>query len=264
MANETEFIKMGKNHKPTITRDTNAFIALCKSKPPDVWITFYKSYMYWGVIKDDQIEEEEGLKFRELDGGWSKSDLNTHRDLHINKMPGAISRYQAFRATLAEVARPDILAHLINGTSSSAKNEIVDAKKIVLRNLPDLIKQLNPYDLETLVDLIYRNEGWMRTTVLGKQMKAVDMELENISDGRNCAVQVKTRASLGDVKELANNVDSKAYDHLVFVASNPNKKLIENCEVISKSLGVEVMFSERLSEKVWKEGLIEWILDRVV
>ena len=53
-------------------------------------------------------------------------------------------------------------------------------------------------DFETLVDLLFRQAGWRRLSVLGETMKYADLELEEPITMERYQVQIKSAADLGD------------------------------------------------------------------
>lgn len=69
-------------------------------------------------------------------------------------------------------------------------------------------------DFEILVDLIFRNAGWRRVSVVGESLKFVDMELEEPITGEQYQVQVKSDATIADFKEYAEQFTERDFRKL--------------------------------------------------
>jgi hypothetical protein len=57
-----------------------------------------------------------------------------------------------------------------------------------------------------LVDLVFRQAGWQRLSVLGETMKFTDMDLLEPVTGDQYQVQVKSAATLADLESIRQNL----------------------------------------------------------
>ncbi len=110
------------------TRDSNALQRICESTPQDVWITFFDSKLWWCRVGEAPIGEDSVSRYRELQKGWSCSDLNGE-PLHINRLPGDLSKTQAFRGTVCRVRAKESLWRVLNHEPSREYEQIDSARK---------------------------------------------------------------------------------------------------------------------------------------
>jgi hypothetical protein len=90
--------------KGAATRDTNALRLICGSSGKDVWITFYRSQLWWGRLADTPVEEDAISKFRRLAGGWRPNDVKG-KPLIASNLPGSRRRFKAFGPRFAGSAQ---------------------------------------------------------------------------------------------------------------------------------------------------------------
>ncbi|MGA3284612.1 MAG: hypothetical protein ABSD57_09170 [Verrucomicrobiota bacterium] len=106
---------------------------------------------------------------------------------------------------------------------------------------------------------IFRGAGWRRVSLLGETMKYVDLELEEPITGDLYQVQVKSRASLAEFKEYAENFSGAGFRKLYFVVHTPtgnwnDQKTLEN---------VELWLPKQVARMVVEFGLTNWLLKKV-
>lgn len=122
------------------------------------------------------------------------------------------------------------------------------------------IKELHWKDFETLVDLIFRNAGWQRVSVLGQQAKAYDLELREPIIGDRYVVQVKSRARLTDLESTIANFSPEDFRRVFFVVHSPANDLMSAADIPDY---VEIVSPERLGELAMDAGLVTWIEEKV-
>ncbi len=121
------------------------------------------------------------------------------------------------------------------------------------------IQELHWKDFETLVDLVFRQAGWRRRSVLGETMKFADLELEEPITGDAYQVQIKSRADVVDLREYTAAFSAHGFRRLYFVVHSPTPAL----RAMSNSDEVELVLPERLAGMIVDHGLLGWLGDRI-
>lgn len=260
-------IREEMGNKGAATKDFNALRNICESTKRDIWITFYLSRMWWCRVSDGGIEKDNISKYRRVDGSWSDKNLEGQL-LSLDQIPGKLSMLQGFRGTVCKVKETDTLRRLLNNERSAEYLEIEKSKKSLIKQVEKGIKNLHWKDFELLVDLLFRQTGWRRISVLGETMKLIDLELEEPITGDLYQVQVKSRASKNDfekyVNQFKNNSErfpNKKIRKLYFVVHSPEKDLL-NYQVDKKG-NVELLLPDSLAKMTVSYGLVDWLLNNV-
>jgi hypothetical protein len=246
------------SHKGTATRDVNALREIVLSSEADVWITFHGSRLWWCRLAEGPVEEDQISKFRRLRGKWSDRDIHG-RVLLIADIPGTLSQLQGFRGTVCAVKAADRLERLLNGESSLPHQAVSGARDKLVREVQSAIGELHWKDFETLVDLIFRQAGWRRLSVLGETMKYADLELEEPITAERYQVQIKSAADTADFVRYRDEFKGRGFRKLFFVVHSPTSTLA-NAE---SSSTVELVLPARLSAMVVDAGLVSWILAKI-
>jgi nickel-dependent lactate racemase len=115
-------------------------------------------------------------------------------------------------------------------------------------------------DYFMLVDLVFRQAGWRRRSMLGESMKYVDLELVEPITGEAYQVQVKSKAGVSEFEEYAKAFSAQGFRKLYFVVHSPSAQL----EVLVHDFeDVELVLPSRLGGLVVDGGLVNWVLDKV-
>lgn len=243
------------------THDFNSLRTIHNSNHGDVWITFYDSKLWWCRLQDGPILEDGISKYRVTDGGWH--DRSTRgRVLLTNTLPGTVAQLQAYRATSCTVRPLDTLRRLINGEHTSEHAAVVDAREELVCRTEALIRHLHWKDFEVLVDLIFAGAGWRRRSVVGKTMKFADIEFEDTVNRESYLVQVKSRSTLAEFREYADQFNRDEFRKLFYVVHTPDDALAAY-EVPADS-GVVLVPPRRLSAMVVDAGLVGWVLEKTI
>lgn len=247
------------------TADYQALRRFCESGPDDIWVTFHDSKLWWGHLKDGPIQEDSTSKFRRLAGRWS-CQSKTGRPLLANQIPGRLSQMQGFRATICRVKHADILRRVINGDPSPEVLALDRATEELAQAVTEAIRSLHWKDFELLVDLVFRQSGWRRTSALGETMKSVDLELQEPITADRYQVQIKSRATRAEAEKYKAEVEkdqgdlsSRAFRRMYFVVHSPEGDFSEGLD----SDAFKMIFPERLGRWVVEAGLTRWLKDRV-
>lgn len=242
-----------------VTRDLNALQLICKSTKEDVWITFYSSKLWWCRVGNHRIYEDNVSKYRKLSQAWSDRDIHGNV-LLINRISGRLSKIQGFRGTACRVKETEDLRRLINDEPSDEFSAINDSKKKLIENVEQGIKRLHWKDFETFIDLLFRQSGWRRLTMVGETMKYVDLELEDPITRDQYQVQVKSHATVADFKEYADQFSAADYRKLYFVVHTPDSKLLR---YNPEKANVELLLPSRLAEMAVDLGLVNWLMSKI-
>jgi hypothetical protein len=246
-------------NKSTVTSDTERLRDLVTSTPEDVWITFHESHLWWGRVRGEPVQEDPISKYRTLLHGWRSSDVNG-MPLTINRVPGVIAQLQGFRGTVCSVRDLDALGRLKNAEFSPAYKKLEASYRQVASDVQVAIRGLHWKDFEVLVDLVFRQAGWRRRSMLGESMKYVDLELVEPITGEAYQVQVKSKSSVSEFEAYAKEFSAQGFRKLYFVVHSPSPEL----EALDHGFeDVELVLPHRLGELVADGGLIGWVLDKV-
>lgn len=247
------------SNKGTVTSDLGRLQDIAASTPEDIWITFHKSYLWWARLDSGLIEEDSISKFRRVQDSWRNTDQHG-QPLLANQIPGRISQLQGFRGTACSVRESAALARLIAGEPSPEYVAASQARRALIEQVTKAVQQLHWKDFETLVDLVFRQAGWTRKSVLGETMKFADLELEEPITGDQYQVQIKSTADVKDLVNYAEQFSAGTFRRLYFVVHSPTPRLRHAASPHEK---VEVVLPERLSEFVVDGGLVNWLLTKI-
>ena len=253
-----EQIRASQPHKGTATRDVTALRDIVASTSDDVWITFHASRLWWCRLGEGPVEEDALSKFRRTGGGWKDCDANGRR-LLIAEIPGDISKLQGFRGTVCQVKAGDGLRRLLDGESSPAYVAVSAAVDSLAREVSAAIQSLHWKDFETLVDLLFRQAGWRRLSVLGGTMKYADLELEEPITGERYQVQIKSSAGALEFKAYRDEFVEQGFRKLFFVVHTPHPSLTH--DLASES--VELILPDRLGRMIVNAGLVGWVSAKI-
>ena len=244
------------------TKDINALKNIVESTSDDIWITFYKNYLWWCRVGDPKIFEDKISNYRKVSSRWNNCDI-IGQPLIINQIPGSISKKQRFSGTICGFKEKEVddLRRLLNNQPSRSHIIIAEVKTKLISEVEKGLKQLHWKDFEILVDLVFRNAGWRRTSVVGETMKYVDMELEEPITGDKYQVQIKSAATVEDYEKYAKNFLPGKFCKLYFVVHSPQEKLAN--EKRRTYQGVELILPNRLAQMVVDFGLTEWLLKKI-
>jgi hypothetical protein len=255
-------LAQSQKDKGAVTRDLNALRKICESTSQDVWVTFCASRLWWCRVGEPEILEDATSKYRALLDSWSDRDARGNV-LSISRVPGILSKTQRFSGTACDVKPAEAvqtLRRLLNDEPSSESLAVMDAKATLVQRVEEGLKRLHWKDFEVFVDLLFRQSGWRRLSMLGQSMKFVDLELEDPITGDKYQVQVKLRATLTDFKRYAGQFSPEGYRRLYFVVAMPEESLARYSH---PSSDVVLLLPKRLSEMAVDMGLLNWLLNHI-
>lgn len=247
-------------NKGAANRDLNALRLIVESTSNDIWVTFYSSHLWWCRVGEQKIFADKISKYRKVAGRWHNCDINGN-PLIVSRIPGRLSKIQRFAGTICRVHEIDDLRRLLNNQSSEAYKSISEAEKVLVAEVEKGLKLLHWKDFETLTDLIFRNAGWRRISLVGETMKYVDMELEEPITGDLYQVQVKSTATVDDFDKYAKEFSQRSFRKLYFVVHSPKGGLADYKPTMDKN--VELILPERLAQMIVEFGLVDWVLNKI-
>ena len=153
------------------------------------------------------------------------------------------------------------MRRLINDIRSEEYKAILQARESLIKQVEYSLHRLHWKDFEVLVDLLFHNAGWRRTSVVGETMKYVDMELEEPITGDLYQVQVKSQASVDEFEKYAEGFSHGSFRKFYFVVHSPDEKLATYNP--SKYSDIELILPEQLARMVVDLGLTHWLLKKI-
>lgn len=224
-----------------------------------MWITFYDRKLYWCFAQPKVIElEPGGSRVRKVTNRWNCED-NFGNVLFLDSLSGKLTRVVGFRGTICKVHEWSYLLSRIKGESQEDTKKAETAFESLTNALVPLIQKLNWKDFELLVDFIFSRGGWQRRSRLGGTEKSIDLELMSPVIGRRTFVQVKSEASMDDLKKsIAAFQKMKQFQEMFFVVHTARPKLREH----AKSEKVNFLGLEELAPLVVDSGISHWLIDK--
>lgn len=259
---EEQLRQWSKDKKGLATRSLNALRWICESTSDDLWITFYQGTMWWCKLGSKEVFQDEiprRVKYRKVDGEWSNHDTYD-KTLDINSIPGNLSKIQCYQGTVCRVRALETLKRLVNAESSADYNEIAERRTALIKSVEQGIRKLHWKDFETFVDLVFRESGWRRLSMVGGSMKFTDLELEDPITQDKYQVQIKSQATLKDFQDYVQDFNPQNHRKFYFVVHSPAKKLVALNELPPN---VELVLPNRLSEMVVRLGLVDWLMSHI-
>ncbi|MDD5139722.1 MAG: hypothetical protein PHY43_05605 [Verrucomicrobiales bacterium] len=250
--------------KPQVaTTDFNRLRDITQSTPDDIWITFHGAKMWWGRLVAGGVEADQVSKYRHIQGKWSDKSLKGQL-LVTAELPGKIAQLQGFRGTVCRVKEPELLRRVLAGDRSPLALEISTHRAHLAVAAKNAIEQLHWKDYETLVDMVFRDTGWIRVSILGQQVKGYDLELREPITQDKYLVQVKSRASLKDliasVTQFFPDDAPSDYKKMFFCVHSPTKDLLDSTEIPDC---VDLIPPQQLADLVIEAGLSRWLEEKV-
>lgn len=259
-----EFDDRGK--KMGAQNDFNALKHICEADETTVFITFYSGKMYWCVSEKGSINEDETSKFLNTQAGWSDKNIPQTRTFEIHQLSGRLTKYQLFLGTACGVNNKlrerDCLIANINGCETEEYQKLYEARAAMKEAIIPAIKSLTPKDFEIAIDLIFRNSGWKRTSVLGETMKFFDLILEEPFTKKLHGVQIKSSSNFKRYKEYVDtfiNEYQNEFETFFYAVHTPDKKLEDHTEENHK---IKLLHVSEIADLAIDSGLISWIMEK--
>ena len=225
-----------------------------------LWITFYKRKLYWCFADTTVIElEPNGSRVRKVIDGWRCTNTAGDTTLFTDSLSGRLTKVQGFRGTICKVHEQEYLLDRLNGLTPKDVQSAASKLEALRTSAEPLIQRLHWKDFELLVDLILSRAGWQRLSKLGETEKSIDLELLLPVTGDRAFVQVKSSASLEDLKDYIRQYrEMEQYQKMLFVVHTAHPALRE----CAKAEEITFCGLEEVASLVVDSGLTKWLIQK--
>lgn len=242
------------------TRDSKQIRLFYESDETVLWITFFGDRLYWCFSKPEITVLEDKSKTRPVIGQWRSTDIKEN-PLQKNQLSGRLLSTEGFRGTICSVKEFDYVVQRINGKPLKEIAKTKEALSALQQKIETLIRGLHWKDFEILIDLIFRQAGWQRISVLGGTEKTIDLDLLSPITLERYAVQIKSKSSLAEFEHYQRRfADMQGYARIYFVVHTPSSDLTQT--VGESSRDIELLLPNRIAKLAVQYGLTDWIIDK--
>lgn len=252
------WLEARKGNQGAATRDINQIKDFYERLESDIWVTFHRRKMYWCHAQKDVQQLEDGSRVRNVIGKWSCEDKNGF-PLTIDNIDGRITKVQGFRGTICSVELPEYLIRKINGVLQPE----VEAAKVALRNLKldveNLIKGLWWGDFELLIDLIFSQSGWRRTSSLGKTEKDIDLDIFSPVTQKRALVQIKSSTNSSEIMACYERLSKYEQCEEIYFVFHTLNGALDKIGFLEK---LHLWDISRVADMVIQTGLIDWLIKK--
>lgn len=254
-------VRTGEHRVGTVTRDIKQITDFYELDSNTLWITFYNRKLWWCFAQPEVLELKDKSRIRHTVSGWSCKDIRG-RELTVQNLDGRVTTVQGFRGTICGIQDgvKDYLINRINGANTKDVDDALGYLADLTDSIKRLIKGLWWKDFELLTDLIFSQEGWQRTSELGKTQKSIDLDMLSPVTGRRAYVQVKSRADLPTLRTSIEEFEAmEAFDEFFFVVHTTDVG-IQN--YANDDPRIHVMDLDRIAALVINAGLVRWLINK--
>jgi Restriction endonuclease len=247
-----------------------------------LWFTIVDGLLYYGFTdiksKFKKSRDEKDIEYgcvRPMEDGWSKQDSRGN-DINERSVSGKITKKRIFRGTTSEVASTDVryLVYRILNKDTDEKKLALKSQENLLKSIQELLPQLNEYDFETLVEMLFLSQGYEKIAKSSGAEMSFDLALKRPFD-RNIHehkikptfVQIKSTIDNNVISEVYKNfISDKAfggYHNIGFLVSHSFKENLGNSY---SENGKELIFigPKEIAQQCVEFGKVDWLLEKVV
>ncbi len=256
-----KFYNSGKNKKSAATHHMNQVQKFYEVDARCLWITFHAGKLYWCFSKPVIKKLKDGSKIRPVIGSWSSTSVGGS-DLKFENLSGHLLKTQAYRGTICEIGgkTKEYLLRKINDEVDPDVKLATQSMAALETSIKSVIQNLTPNDFEILVDLIFRNAGWQRVSVLGKTQKDLDIELASPVTNESAIVQIKSQSTPNMLSEYVNKFESWTHiNRFFYVTHTETGKHLVPPKLQNKLIYWGV---EEVAKLTVNSGLINWVLKK--
>lgn len=244
------------------TRHKSQVVEFYEAAPDVLWFTFFNNRLYW-CFTEGGVVVTDGKKIRRTRDGWHCKDI-LEQELTWSILSGQLLKTIGFRGTVCSIdkAVEKYLIARINGETPAHIQTAIDASNTLKKALTELIRALTWKDFELFVDLIFRQAGWQRTSDLGKNQKAMDLEIQSPVTNERAMVQVKSSSNAKEFRECVAAFEAMSEDinRMFFIVHSTHRSIFEG--EFSESEMIQVYDSEELAELALNSGLTQWLIKK--
>lgn len=253
-----------ENRTGTPTHHTNQTKEFFEDKGDTLWITFEDGCLYHGFsdgshpIPISADDKSEASSYRGMAGtGWSNLDAKGN-ELRIETLSGKLTKTAGYRQTICALGEEEetYLRDRLAGKVSPDIESAEVAKRSLIEAMKVLIKSLTWRDFELLIELIFANSGWRRTSATGGSQKTTDLDLLNPVTGDMAFVQVKSKTSQTQLLEYQSlhSQERGSFDRMYFVyhSGKIDRSALDDSTTLWNVHDV--------AAQVVQNGLVDWVI----
>jgi hypothetical protein len=251
----------------TPTQHTNQMREFFEDIGTTLWITFEGGCLYYTFTTGDEFFAEppvagsEWTTHRKLSGdGWKNTDSDGN-ELRIEGLSGRLTKTAAYRQTICGL-QSDVEEYLRNRLQCRIGPQLakaVQSKLEIEQSIIPLVQLLTPSDFELLIELIFSNSGWIKTSKTGGNQRTTDLDLYNPITNQQIWVQVKSSTNAAQFSEYVEKhyAERSNYETMYFIYHSGS--VGEHAEYDRQ---IVVWGHEVVSKQVVANGLIDWVLNK--
>jgi hypothetical protein len=243
------------------TNYTNQIRRFYEADKDVLWVTFWKGALWRCFAKPGVDQMDNKTKTRHTVSGWTCEDING-QPLLMSRLSGKLLAMQGFKGTICTVKETEYLLNKINGIEPTEIKEANAALLKLEQKVEAVIRSLTWQDFELLIDLIFRQAGWQRVSVLGGTMKSLDLDLIAPITNERYGVQVKSEANLSDFNKYKTERlnDMQGFTQFYFAVHSPASNLSGAPD--AESDDVKLLLPANIARLAVQYGLAQWVIDK--
>ncbi len=191
-------------------------------------------------------------------GQWLDTDIDGNT-LSLDDLSGQLLQTRGFRGTICTPDATQYLRLRLNGQRSPEVLRSIRAKNELIESMVSVIQSLTPQDFEILIDLIFRQGGWQRISIVGGTEKDIDLFLYSPVTKERIAIQVKSRSTAGEFQDYIQRFDSMSdCTRFFYVVHSGGESLTS----VAAPSNVTLIAGKELSDLTVRAGLIDWVIKK--
>lgn len=252
----------GRKNSATASGDTAQIRTFYTADASVLWLTFWKNCLWWCFSEPTVTLVEDiydSYKERPAIGGWKNTDINGGT-LLMSQLNGSLLAMRGFRGTICSVKEKDYAVNKINGIQSKEVEQARQALSQLEMAVESVVPRLTWKDFELLIDLIFRQAGWQRTSEVGGTKKDIDFDLLSPITEEKIGVQVKAKCTRAIYEEYRDNrlKEMQGFTRFYFAVHTPSGDLTPDCEEDGE---VALLLPAKIASLAVQYGLSRWVLD---
>jgi len=262
-----EIHKYWKQERPdSATTFTNQIKEFFTDDGKTLWITFAEGCLYYTFTDGEKPIPDQSYdtsSYRRLTAeGWKNVDIKG-KELRMEDLSGNLTKTAAYRQTICKLQKnaEDYLRRRLKCEESSDLKKTRDSFNDLIKSIKPLIQSLTWKDFELLVELIFSNSGWQKTTKTGGNQKTTDLDLKNPITGDQIWVQVKSFSNPAVFKEYKEKHETEKRSFKTMYYVYHSGKIGDNLNEDDEKR-IKVWDLEKVATYVVRNGLIEWLMDK--